>query len=90
MTPPLDQLSTPYQDSGVYLGEFTLPRAVYGDNTQAGHYHSNKFGLRYPLPAVAAVPDWELQRRQRRLEMINAEGAMIVPDKWDQSSLFEA
>ncbi|BCS20188.1 fungal specific transcription factor domain-containing protein [Aspergillus puulaauensis] len=86
----LGQLSTPYQDSEVYLGESTLLRAVHSHSGQAGPYRSNKSGLRYPLPAIAAVPDWEIQRRQRRLEMLSAEGAMIVPDKWVQDGLFGA
>jgi hypothetical protein len=86
----LDQLAKPYQDNEVYLGESTLLRVVHNDHPPVGSYRSTKSHLRYPLPEVAAVPEWERQRKSRRLEALTAEGVLSSPDATVQNELFEA
>ncbi len=85
-----DQLATPCQDNEVYLGESTLLRAVHKDQQSGGSYRSMGSHLRYPLPTVPAMPEWERQRKNRKLEALAAEGALTPPDAQVRSELFEA
>ncbi|KAJ5094045.1 hypothetical protein N7456_009906 [Penicillium angulare] len=85
-----NQLAIPCQDNEVYIGESTLLGAVRNDRTQNELQRSSKASLRYQLPVMGAVPEWEHERRKRRLETLAAEGAMSLPDKSVQNKLLEA
>ncbi|KAJ5974714.1 hypothetical protein N7481_011924 [Penicillium waksmanii] len=87
---PLDQPTFLCQDNEVYLGESTLLGAVHSTRPEPRFHRSIKPSLRYPLPAIAAIPEWEHQRRKRRLETLAAEGAMTLPEKSVQNVLSKA
>lgn len=67
------------QDNEVYLGESTLLGAVHDDRSNFQSYRS-KSRLRYSLPVIAAMPEWEHRRKQQRAELLAAEDAMSLPD----------
>ncbi|XPS68972.1 hypothetical protein M3J07_001243 [Ascochyta lentis] len=75
------ETSRPEDDAAVFLGESSSLRYVTGEGTPVPAPHRPR--LRHDVPnavkAEALVPEWEAERRRKRMEALQAEGAFSFP-----------
>ncbi|KAH7124859.1 cutinase transcription factor 1 alpha [Dactylonectria estremocensis] len=75
----------PDEDGELFLGESATLRCVYDDRTELPKHPSPednarlKFSLPQPLVSEAALPEWEAQRKERRIKYLRDEGVFDMP-----------
>jgi len=87
---PIDDTAVQPQDTEVFLGESTLIRSVHNDLRALEPRRSAKSQLRYPMPAAPSAPDWELRRKNHRIETLAADGALTLPPPSVRNELLTA
>lgn len=85
------ETSRPEDDGAVFLGESTSLRYVTGEEAPVPAIRPR---LRHSVPnavkAEALIPQWEAERRRKRMEALQAEGAFSFPPSDVRIALLEA
>ncbi|UPX10434.1 uncharacterized protein EKO05_0001095 [Ascochyta rabiei] len=86
------ETTRPEDDAAVFLGESSSLRYVTGEETRVPARDRPR--LRHAVPnavkAEALVPEWEAERRRKRMEALQAEGAFSFPPSSVRIALLEA
>lgn len=83
------------EDGELFMGESSTLRCVYDDQTELPKHPSPKdnarlrFSLPQPLVSEAALPEWEAQRKERRIKYLRDEGVFNMPPDTVSSSLLK-
>jgi hypothetical protein len=86
------ETNRPEDDAAVFLGESSSLRYVTQEDTPIPAPHRPR--LRHSVPnavkAEALVPEWEAERRRKRMQALQAEGAFSFPPSDVRIALLEA
>ncbi|KAJ4317366.1 hypothetical protein N0V94_004969 [Neodidymelliopsis sp. IMI 364377] len=86
------ETNRPEDDAAVFLGESSSLRYVTEEDTPIPASHRPR--LRHSVPnavkAEALVPEWEAERRRKRMQALQAEGAFSFPPSDVRIALLEA
>jgi hypothetical protein len=89
---PQTDTTRPEDDTAVFLGESSSLRYVTQDEAPVPAPHRPR--LRHSVPnavkAEALVPEWESERRRKRMQALQAEGAFSFPPSNVRIALLEA
>lgn len=82
-------------ESELFLGESATLRCVYDDQTELAKHPSPKdnarlkFSVPQPIDSESAFPQWEAQRKERRIRYLREDGVFDMPPDALCSTLLE-